>query len=275
MSYQAASRSMGPGERAFEEATKFLVGNMLASVAKKLEIELLYGQKEYSICADVPVLIVAGDADFDPDSSPGNPVVGNYKIELEASEFAPGIWAGGEGMPIDIYNAAGTTLRASKTVRGVNLESRMIAVNLSAPEAATVIATDRILHKGALGKEFAGIHKILTNKGSLFGIDSVQYTLWKGTEYTLPTTDVLSFAVIQQAIAKGVEKGLDADVMVLVNPGHWDDLLTEQTALRMFDSSYRSDEAENGARTIKFHGQNGGIEVVPSIYVKEGKRIAA
>ena len=270
MSYQAASRALGPGDRAFEDATKFLVGTMLSSVSKKLEIELLYGQKEYGIIDAVPVLIAVADADFDPESSPGNPAVGKYKIEIKDSEFAPGIWAGGEGMPIDIYDSAGSTLRASRKVIAVNLETKMIAVDLSAPEAATVIATDRILHKGALGKEFAGIHKILTNKGAMFGIDSVQYTLWKGTEFTLPSTDVLSFAVVQQAIAKGVEKGLDTDVMVLVNPGHWDDLLTEQSALRSMDSSYSASQSENGAKTIKFHGQNGMIEVVPSIYVKEG-----
>lgn len=270
MSYQAASRAMGPGERAFEDATKFLVGSMLSSISKKLEIELLYGQKEYGLVEAVPVLIVAGDADFDPDSSPGNPAVGNYKVLITDAEFAAGIWAGAEGMPIEIYNSTLATLRASRTVKAVSLEKKAIAVDLSAGEAGTVVATDRILHKGAKNKEFAGIHKILTNTGSLFGIDSTQYTLWKGTEYTLPSVDVLSFAVIQSAIAKGVEKGLDTDVTVLVNPGHWDDLLTEQAALRMYDSSYSSKETENGAKTIKFHGQNGMVEIVPSIYVKEG-----
>lgn len=270
LSYQAAFRAMGPGERAFEDATKYLVGAMLDSVQKKLEIECLYGQKEYGIVESVPVLIVAGDADFDPDSIPGNPAVGNYKIFIQDAQWAPGIWAGGEGMPVDIYNAALTTLRASKLVKAVSLTAKAIAVNLSAGEAATVVATDRILHKGAAGKEFAGIHKILTNTGSLFGIDATQYTLWRGSSYAPTTTSVLSFAILQQAISKGVEKGLDSDVKVLVNPGHWDDLLTEQAALRMYDSSYKSDTSESGSRAIKFHSQNGMVEIEPSIYVKEG-----
>jgi hypothetical protein len=38
----------------------------------------------------------------------------------------------------------------------------------------------------------------------------------------------------------------------------------------MYDSSYKTDVAENGARSIKFHSQNGMVEIVPSIYVKEG-----
>lgn len=270
LSYQAAFRAMGPGERAFEDATKYLVGAMLDSVQKKLEIECMYGQKEYGIVNAAPTLISAGDADFDPDTVSGNPAVGNYKVVIQTKEWAPGIWSGGEGMPVDIYDTTGTTLRASKLVKAVSLTARALAINLSSGEAATVVSTDRVLHKGALNKEFAGIHKILTNTGTLFGISSTQYQLWKGSSFAPTSTSVLSFAILQQAISKGVEKGLDSDVKVLVNPSHWDDLLTEQAALRMYDSSYKADTAENGSRSIKFHSQNGMVEIEPSIYVKEG-----
>lgn len=265
LAYSAASRAAGGEPRAFEDATKFLVGNMLSSVAKKLEIELLYGQMEYGIVESSPVLIASNDPDF-----PSATMVGFYKIKILDAEWAPGIWAGAEKMPIDIYNALGVTLRASRSVQGVNLPSKMIAVDLTSGEAATVVATDRILHRGALGKEFAGIHKILTNTGSLFGIDATQYTLWAGSQFTLSTPDVMSFAVLQQAIARGVEKGLDTDVTVMVNPSHWDSLLTEQAALRMYDQSYSTETSENGSKTIKFFSQNGMVEIVPSIYVKQG-----
>jgi len=252
LSYQAASRSMGPGERAFEDATKYLVGAMLDSVTKKLEIEALYGQMEYSKASGVAVGLV---------------------IPLTAAEFAPGVWSGAVGMPIQIYDTTLATLRGgtSATVASVDLTARTITLSAGdAAVAAAVVATDRILHLGAKNKEFAGIHKILSNTGTLFGIDAATYDLWKGSTFAPAAVSVLSFAIIQQAISKGVEKGLDTDVMVLVNPGHWDDLLTQQAALRMYDSSYKSDEAENGSRTIKFHSQNGMVEIVPSIYVKEG-----
>lgn len=245
LSYQAASRAMGPGERAFEDATKFLVGNMMDSIAKKLEIELLYGQMGYGVVNGVSGLV----------------------IDIVDAEFAPGIWSGAEGMPIEIYDATLTTNRGSATVTAVDLTNKTITVN--AVPGGTV-ATDVIFHKGAKGKEFAGIHKILSNTGSLFGISASSYALWKGSQFAPGSTSVLSFAILQQAISKGVEKGLDSDVMVLVNPGHWDDLLTEQAALRMYDSSYKADASENGARSIKFHSQNGMVEIVPSIYVKEG-----
>lgn len=252
ISYAAASRAMAGGDRAFEDATKYLVGNMLSSIAKKLEVEILYGQMGLSV---VDGAVNSGS---------------NATVPLVAAEFAPGIWAGGEGMPLDVVRAGALVPALSGVnaivVKAVNLEDRELTIDLP----AALQDGDILYAKGAFGKEFAGIHKILTNTGTLFGIDASQYTLWKGTEYTLPTTDVLSFAVIQSAVAKGVEKGLDADVVCLVNPGHWDDLLTEQAALRMFDSSYSAETADNGSKRIKFHSQNGMIEIVPSIYVKEG-----
>lgn len=252
MPYAQASRSMGPGERAFEEATKYLVGSMLDSIQKKLEIECIYGGLEYGKASTTATGLV---------------------ITITAAEFAPGIWSGAVGMPIEIYDITGTTLRggASATVASVDLNAKTITLSAGdSAVAAAVVATDRILHKGALNKEFAGIHKILANTGTLFGISASQFELWKGSSFAPSSTSVLSFAILQQAISKGVEKGLDTDVMVLVNPSHWDDLLTEQAALRMYDSSYSKDTAESGSKSIKFHSQNGMVEIVPSIFVKEG-----
>jgi len=128
---------------------------------------------------------------------------------------------------------------------------------------------DKIYYKGAKNKEAAGIHKILTNTGVLFGIDASQFNLWKGNEIDLGGA-ALSFASVQDAIARAVEKGLDSKVCVFVNPRTWSDLLTEQTALRQFDSSYKVSVAEAGHQEITFYGQNGKVEIVPSIYVKEG-----
>jgi hypothetical protein len=47
-------------------------------------------------------------------------------------------------------------------------------------------------------------------------------------------------------------------------------LLTEQTAKRSYDSSYSSEKASAGHKKIEFFGQNGLIQVVPSIYCKKG-----
>jgi hypothetical protein len=241
--YKAASASM-TSAAAFEQATKFLVGNMLRSVTKKLEIEMLYGQVGYGVVGSVTGAV----------------------ISIPASEWAPGIWAGAEQMPIEVRSASGGTSRGTATIVAVSFENKTITVD--ALPAGTV-ATDVIWHLGAYGKEFAGLHKIITNTGVLFGIDASQYTLFKGNTYDAGGA-ALSFMKVQEAIAKAVEKGLDNDVMVLVNPRTWADMLSDQAALRQYDSSYSSSKMENGSRELQFHGQNGMISIVPSIYCKQG-----
>ncbi len=243
LGYAAAARAAGGAPRAFEDSTKFLVQNMMRSMSKKLEIQMLYGQMGYATVA----------------STSGN------VITITTSEWAPGIWAGAVNMPLEIRSSAGA-LRGVCNVASVDMNSRTVTVDLL---PGSVVASDVIWHKGAYNNEFAGIHKILTNTGTLFGIDASQYDLFKGNIQSAGSTE-LSFATIQNAIARAVEKGLDSDVVVLVNPRAWSDLLTEQAALRQYDYSYRSSVAENGAQEITFHGQNGKVEIVPSIYVKEG-----
>lgn len=241
LSYGAASRSVGAGARAFEDATKFLVANMMRSMARKLEIELFYGQSGYGT-----VSAIAGNA-----------------ITVTTADWAPGIWAGSEGMKIEIRSVAGV-LRGSASISAVNMSTRVLTVDAAPPG---VIATDVIWHFGAYGKEFAGAHAIITNAGTLFGIDASQFSLWQGNTY--PASGTLGFDELSAALARAVEKGLDSPVVAFVNPRTWSNLMTDQAANRRYDSSYKAGEAENGMESLMFHSQNGKIEIVPSIYVKE------
>lgn len=246
MSYESIFRSSG-SEQAFEETTKFVIQNMMDSLYKKLEVELMYGQDGIGVVA-------------------ASPAPTTTEFAITAAEFAAGIWAGSRNMNIDIYN--GASYVATGVVQKVDLTSKLVTLQVAL--ALAPVAGYKLYPKGAYGKQMLGMKKIMENTGSMFGIDAAQYELWEGTQFALPSPDVLSFAVIQQAITEGVQKGLDKDVVVLCNPGHWDDLLTEQAALRMYDSSYKSAESESGARSIKFHSQNGLVEIVPYIHVKEG-----
>lgn len=241
----AASRAAGGEPKAFENATKFLVRNMLRSMARRVEVGLFYGGVGIGEVAALPV---------------GNVII------ITEGEWAPGIWAGSEKMKVDIYDASGVTMRGTAEVASVNMDTR--AVTVTALPVGTV-ATDVLYFKSAKDKEAAGIHKILTNTGALFGINAASYTLWKGNSIDL-LGNPLSFASVQDAIARAVEKGLDSDVCVMVNPRTWSDLLTEQTALRQYDSSYKSSTSEAGHQEIVFFGQNGKVEIVPSIFVKQG-----
>lgn len=247
LGYTAASRAAQGNAKAFEDATKYLVSNMLRSMAKKLEIEMIYGQMGYGIVSAATGTLVT----------------------ITTAEWAPGIWAGAEGLPIEVRDSSGATSRGEFKVSSVDMDARTITLDSSA-SAAGVIATDVIYHKGAYGNEFPGIHKILTqSSGSLFNIDTGTYNLWRGNQYSASSA-ALSFTKLNNAVARAVEKGLDSKVLALVNPRGWANMLSDQAALRRYDSSYSAKKAENGMESILFHSQNGLIEIEPSIYVKEG-----
>lgn len=245
LGYVAASRATKGGPQAFMDATKFIVSNMLRSMAKKLEIELLYGQMGYG-----EVSAVSGST-----------------ITISTAEWAPGIWAGAEGMPIEIRDATGATSRGEAVVQQVSFENKTITLASAIPG---VLATDVIWHKGAYGNEFPGIHKILSMQtGTLFNINVASYNLFRGNIYPAGSA-ALSFTKLNLAVARAVEKGLESKVLALVNPRGWANLLSDQAALRKLDSSYSESISKNGSKGIMFYSQNGEIEIEPSIYVKEG-----
>jgi len=259
ISYSAASRAMSSAQ-AFQDATKLLVANMLDSVRNKLEVQLMLGQ------------VGIGRLPLDgADVTTG----ANKTLALDAAYWAPGVWGGAEKMKVDIYDESVSTsvpVQAGAEIKSVNFETKSVVIT-SLTAALTAANDIRLFPAGARGKEMAGLHAILSNSGELFGIDAAQYNLWKGNKFDAKVggvAQVLTFSILQQAIAKAVEKGLDKDVTVMVNPGHWDDLLVDEASLRNYDSSYKPEMAERGSKAIKFHSQNGMVEIVPSTLVMEG-----
>ncbi len=251
LSIDAASRSMN-SEGAFVKETKYLVENMLKSFMVRLEVQMMYGQSGIGSVASIASAV----------------------ISIDAHEWSPGIWAGAENMKIEIRNAAGTVSRGEATVVSTNFSDRSVTVD-GVP--AGTVATDVIFHKGANGKEFAGLHKITSNvSDSLFGVDASQFSLFRGNTVEVGTdatsgAAVISFDKVEEAIARMMEKGLSEDkVCLLVNPRSWKNLLTEQSAKREYDSSYSKDKMVKGAKEIEFAAQNGSVEVKSSIFVKEG-----
>jgi hypothetical protein len=250
LGYVAASRAALGGQKAFMDATKFLVANMLRSMAKKLEIEMLYGDVGYGVVASASTSAVV----------------------VAIAEWAPGIWAGAEGMPIEIRNSSGSTVRGQFKIISVNMESRVLTLDADAA-AAGVVASDVIWHRGAYGNEFKGIHKILTQDPlvdpTLFNINIGTYNLFRGNQYGAGSA-ALSFTKLGQAATRAVEKGQEGTLLALVNVRGWQNMLTDQAALRKYDQSYSPAKMENGSKSLKFHSQNGEIEIEPSLYVKEG-----
>lgn len=246
MAFDTMFAADASGERAFEEATKYIFQAMMDSISKKLEVRLFYGQSGLATI--------------------GAPV-GNV-LPISAGQWAPGIWGGAENMRIEIYENVSNepgALRGDAKITAVDFDNKTITVDAL---PAGVASTDLIFEYGSKGKEMAGLHKIITNTGSLFGISASQYSLWKGNSHSVGGS--LSFNKLAKGLAKPVAKGLQSDVTVYVNPTSWADLMTEQAGTRRFDVSYKSSTAQNGSEALEFFSQNGKMTIVASIFVKEG-----
>lgn len=246
--YNALSRS-GSDKAAFGSASKYVVENAMRSFTKILEIELLYGQMGYGTVA-------AGG-------------VSGANVTVALAEWAPGIWSGSKGMPIEIRDTTGATSRGQFIVSSVNLDTRVITLDSSAT-AAGVVATDVVWRRGAYNNEFAGIHKILSQStGSLFNISVADFELWRGNQFDCLAA-ALSFNKLNLAVTRAIEKGHMGKMLALVSLKGWANMMSDQAALRKYDGSYSKQKMENGSERLVFHSQNGEIEILPSIYVKEG-----
>lgn len=242
MAFDTMFAADSAGERAFEEATKYIFQAMMDSVSKKLEIRLFYGQ-----------------------SGLATATASSNTLSISDGEWAPGIWGGAENMRIELYDSGNNALGDCKVV-AVDFDNKTVTVD--AMPAGASAGTVTIFEYGSKGKEMAGLHKIITNTGSLFGISASQYSLWKGN--TDSVGGLLSFNKLAKGLAKPVAKGLQSDVTVYVNPTAWADLMTEQAGARRFDVSYKSATAQNGSEALEFFSQNGKMTIVSSIFVKEG-----
>jgi len=262
MSYEAAARASND-RKAFVKATSLMVQNMVNSMAKRLEISCLYGRTNIG---KISATSGAG---------------GTRVYTLATASWASGIWAGSENMPLDATSLAVPTASGDKinsnaqiVVTSVDLTARTVSVSGNATDLTAVDgaigAGAFFIPRGSLLNDVFGLDRIITNTGVLYNIDASVYALWKGNVYSAASA-ALSFQKILAAVALPVERGLDQDVVCMLSPKTWANISSDQAALRMYDDSYKTSKLENGASEYCFHGQNGKIDIVSSIYIKEGE----
>lgn len=250
-------------------STKF--ENMLKSTTKRAEIAMLYGGKS------IGTTVVGAVATTDP-----------LAVQLSDATWATGIWSGSENANIVFVKASDNTAVDSLhsfQIEKVDVDNKIIYVTVGTAGTPGVLATletaleayaCNIHFYGSVSgsdstfayAEMAGLQKIITNSGSLFGIDAGTYDLWKGNSY--PTTGQLTMAKVLSAAAKAVQRGLEGEAMLYVNPDTWSDLASNLAALRRFDGSYSTKTAKNGSEVLEYHNQNGMIAVKSYNLVKAG-----
>lgn len=268
--YNQAARA-SHSQTSFKSAMSTKFENMLKSTEKRLEIAMLYGNSGIAKLPATQTSVISDTVDV--------------KFAIETSQWATGIFAGSENALITMRKSADNSqsgIPASVKIVQVDVDAKSLKVRCANGTEATNLkaAIDAAAHdvyffgsvsgatSGFAFAEMAGLKKIITNTGSLFGIDASVYDLWKGNSVT--TTGQLTMAKVLSSVSKAVQRGLDSDATVLVNPTTWADLASNLAALRRFDGSYSKKKSSNGSEELEYVGQNGVLKIVPYNLVKEG-----
>ena len=257
ISYAQAAKAAGGGAKSFEAATSRMLEALRVSVAKRLEILMLYGEDAQGIGrVNATVNVTQNTA---------------VNVPIKADEWADGIWAGAENMLIDVYQAATNTVRNRGVINSVNPVAKTLNVTFTA-SGTNLAANDTIFFSKSKGNTFLGLHQMLTGvTGSdtkVFGIDQAKYSLWKGNQFNVAAK--LSVAKILEAASIAVGRGLSKDCNLYVNHKVYESLNASlNDTNRRIDSSYSVAKQQMGSKMICVNYQGGVINVKPSIYIKE------
>jgi hypothetical protein len=261
ITYDVAAKAASGGVRAFIEATELIVDALTQSMSKFIEIELLWGNDAHGTLGEASV-------------NAGSGTTGTLTIDL--AEWATGIWGGLENMSIDVYQTAGTVkvnTNAAVVITAVNPSTRVISYSGNSSDVTAINALNgtalQLYPYLAVGNEMNGFYNILANTGTLFNISAATYALWQANTYPFGST-AANFGKIQSMVALATARGLMEDVVVIMNPTTFANIVTSQAGARRYDSSYKSKELENGGQGLMFWGPNGRIELVPHIFMKQG-----
>ncbi len=258
--YDAFARAEGGDKVAFKDASELVVEDLLESITKRLEISVLYGSSPTGV-GGIPLNGVTSSST-------------NFVIVLDASQWATGIWVGSENAQIDVYH--GSTKMdptAPMIITAIDVDTRTITGTMSSADSAaldTYSASNSdlfIVFSGSFGNEMIGIDAAMLSASTLWNIANT-YALWKANTYSSGGAN-LTMGKLQSAIQKAVQKGLDGDVNVIVNPATWATLNTDIAALRRFVED--STEGELGVESIKYLYSGGKMDIVSYNLVKEGE----
>lgn len=280
LSWGFMARSASGGDASFFEGTKYVMKNNLESHNKLVNVLKLYGQSaerlgtvSYATATYRGVSFTTGTGtltrkDGSTIAFTNGVNAAEKAILLSPGQFAAGIFVGRKGAAIRQLDASDAVV-AQGTIVGWDSVLGIVYVDFT-PVAATGAGSHKIAFAGSEDlKEMVGIHRILTNTGSLFGVSAAVEPLWSGTVMDVGGA-ALSLKAIQEGIADAVNAGgLEQPLDILVNPRTFARMSTDDAALRRY-SSGESGKAQRGFEAIEYYSANGLNKIHSSSYVKEG-----
>jgi len=273
MDYEAAAKASA-GKAAFKSATELLVENLMETGSKRLEVAFIYGQAPTGLAAS---------------TSSANVNTTETVVTVTAASWGPGIWAGLENAVLNAWKTSDNTAAAAsndfviKTVDFTNRTLRLTGVATTGiGQLDTAISGGGVYFtfKGAktgtsTWVEPVGLDKIVTNTGTLFGIDASLYSLWAGSSYSFGSAAATTAKILNMvgmAVSKG---GLMEEVDFLLSPKTFMNLSGTMTDLRRQNGGQSETEGIAGFESIVLMGPNGKVNLIPHPMIKEGECFAA
>lgn len=267
MDYETAARAAN-SKASFGSATELLVKNMTDSIGKRLEIMFLYGQ------SGIGVVNANTTASTD--------------FVLTTGSWSAAMWGGMEGAHLTIVNSAKSAYSDSGNASDVVVASVTQSTRtISLTQPRTLTQNDIVYFKGAIVPgatptytEFKGLDSITTEATSLFGISAATYSLFRGNTSTLSAS--LTTTNILNALLDAIGKGLNEDVVLLCSPKAFQGLVNPLIDPKASTGSTNTQTGatridrpggkvlELGSSSAKILGNQGMIEIIPHLYVKDG-----
>lgn len=274
--YEAAARAM-KGKKSFVTEVEDMLKNLMEDGAYRQELSFLYGQG--GLGAVNAGVTGSGTLGTGTDAT----------CVVSAATWNTGTWAGINGARVTIVSSNLATIRVSAEIKSVNIDEddaafRTITFNGALGTGNNLTAGDLIFWESAVtasspyAEECLGLIPILDKQsGTLFGIDTSVSPLWRASRYNVGGN--LTVTHILKAAARNFSKtGMKDKFTLMCSPAAFQTFinpLADPIAsgnARKIDSSYKA-KLEVGNDSVKIYAQNGVIEVVPHLLMRDADAV--
>lgn len=266
LSYTAASRAVA-GPRAFVDATGYSVKSLTESFSSIIEQTHWFGGMGLAAIGTTSVGTTGAN----------NVRTDTNAIVIDQAEWSAATFCGSEGMQVSLYNTATGAKLLDTEVTAVDITARTLTLASVTGITNGVGAT--LYRQGAKGMESLGLHYILQNSGTLFGVDASQRGLWKANQYNV--AGLLSFGKVAEAIAIAYGRGLIGKMTMYVNSRTFATMFPDFNTVKnsagsnVFDSRVFTDADQvanlsHGVKALKFYVNSVELDVVATDYAKIG-----
>lgn len=255
------------GARAFVNATKYKVANMVRSASYAREVSLLYGGGSAFKSNLGAIEATTG--------SSGTTLV----AKITAATWSLGIWAGMINAEFDLYTTGGTKQNTNGTagaadsvykVTAVDPSTRTVTFTSHADNVTAASVGEVFVFAGAYQKDMLGIDGMINTSGTLWNISNSTYDLWAPSSHSVG--GALTFEECLAGLKRPAALGFRGTMCLYVNPTSFEDLNADQAALRRHDKA--GGKVVQGNDAIEFYSQTGSLKIKPHIYVKQGEAFA-